>query len=53
MCANWNCTVGHWKCKDGRICIPETQVCDKRRICDDNSDEDPVMCTQWDCPIGG
>ncbi len=60
MCGQHHCVAGYWKCQDGLQCIKETSVCDgskngKRLLsvlntgCDDKSDEDPVMCTQWNC----
>ncbi len=63
-----NCPVGQWKCRDGLQCIEEVFVCDGLKksegidavtswmlaydSCDDKSDEDPAMCTQWNCTAG-
>ncbi len=50
MCAQWNCTAGYWKCKDGRKCVIETSLCDKEANCNDGSDQDPAFCGELICP---
>ena len=52
MCAEWSCTAGYWKCKDGLQCIWERNVCNKYYDCEDESDEDPMMCNGTDCMAG-
>ncbi len=65
VCASWNCTTGRWKCKNNK-CIESNKVCDGKKVsaekwsehgydehaCKDDSDEDPVMCKDWECVEG-
>ena len=44
--------VKKWKCEDGQKIIDTFQVCDKSASCMDGSDEDPAMCSQWNCTDG-
>ncbi len=47
-----NCSAGRWKCKDGKQCIEERNLCDDEIDCIDKSDEDYDLCTQWTCTEG-
>ncbi len=42
-------SVGLWKCQDGLQCINRYEVCDGKHECNDKSDEDPLVCTQYNC----
>ncbi len=45
--------AGHWVCHDGIYgCIPNTDVCNVVPDCRDKSDEDPVVCAEWNCTEG-
>ncbi len=46
------CTAGYWKCPGQWQCRSEHLKCDGKLHCRDKSDEDPVMCTQWNCTEG-
>ncbi len=50
--AKLSCPDGKWGCLDGSKCIDESWVCNRGRQCGDRSDEDPVMCAQWNCTAG-
>ncbi len=47
-----SCSDGKWGCLDESKCIPERRVCNGHDTCSDGSDENPVMCTQWNCTAG-
>ncbi len=54
--AGLSCPAGEWMCHDGNKCINGDYVCDgdpwDRDSCWDRSDEDPVICAQWNCTGG-
>ncbi|KAH8360182.1 hypothetical protein KR093_011127 [Drosophila rubida] len=38
------CPTGSFACNNGVQCVPQRQMCDKKRDCTDGSDEHPVEC---------
>ncbi len=51
-----DCPNKAWACLDGD-CLDKEYVCNGDPLgfphCDDNSDEDPEMCAQWNCTQPG
>ena len=40
---------GWWRCNDGGDCISRSQVCDGKIDCDGEEDEQPLLCSGWEC----
>ncbi len=50
--AELSCSDREWQCKNGQ-CLYKSHVCDDNRYdCNDKSDEDPAMCSHWNCTVG-
>ncbi|XP_046659437.1 low-density lipoprotein receptor-related protein 2 [Homalodisca vitripennis] len=47
---NTTCPANHLKCEKTNICVEPYWLCDGDNDCGDNSDEDPVHCSQRTCP---
>lgn len=43
MCAHIGCPPGKFRCRNF-LCIPQTEVCDSYKDCEDGSDEEPAVC---------
>ena len=48
---HWECNANRWKCHSNE-CINEEDVCDGKKNCKDNSDEDENFCENWTCLTG-
>ncbi len=42
------CGADEWPCKDGKLCVEISSVCDGAIACEDGSDES--VCKTWECP---
>lgn len=47
---NTTCPPNHHKCEKTNICVEPYWLCDGDNDCGDNSDEDPLHCSQRTCP---